>query len=156
MSTMENFKKQGLELQKKSNDLEALAQSKLNQIEEMKRVIDDEMPEGLDQEILDAIAKAREEAREAATTDIKNVETRIKSLDLKIQNLSNAIQSKIKDNDSAKAKLEKIRGKYASADVMKAQRSIDENSKIGDSVDTATRDAQKANRDAISAAIEKI
>ena len=103
-----------------------------NEFQDVKDQLQD-MPGGLDSDLLDMIREAEASGREEATADIDAVKSSIiDAAKSSADTIKGRTESKITDNDAAIRKLEGINSKYGKDQISQAHNAIEDNTKQGE------------------------
>ena len=108
-----------------------------------------DMPGGLDDDLLDMIRDAESSGRDEALADIEAVESSvIDTAKTAADSIKGDVQNKISDNTSASGKLDGISSKYGKSDISKAKSAIEANTKKGENLlkmlDDAIKDSDQS------------
>lgn len=110
-----------------------------------------DMPEGLDADLLDKIRDAKEKGKQDAAGDIESVKKAVIDKAAKLaDSLQKDVSAKINDNQTAKSRLEAITSKYGKDAVDQAKTAIEGNTKTGENLlknlENAVRNADQSVR----------
>ena len=132
MANMEHFVQRGEEVKEKWNEGVQKANEIGQEIGEVKEGLSD-MPGGLDDDILEQIRAAKEQARQEARADMdSSVKSDIlEKADSEAAGIEGDTKEKINENDRARARLQSIRGKYGSDAISSVDSSLERNTQQG-------------------------
>lgn len=125
-----------------------------DEFQEVKDQLQD-IPGGLDDDLLDMIRQAEADGRSEAMRDIDAVKSSvIDTAKREADSIGGDVQTKLSDNTAARGTLDSISSKYGRDAVSKAKSAIDANSKMGEDIlkmlDTAVKEAEQNVQDVIN------
>lgn len=109
-----------------------------------------DMPGGLDEDIQSMFEKAKDEGKGQADADIEGVKAdAVATAKTAADSIKTDVTEKIRDNNTAKGKLDSISSKYGKAAIDRASVAIDQNTQKGNDLIKMLNDAKKEADDAI-------
>ncbi len=146
------------ELGSSAKNVEGKMTEKLKEAQEMRQEIDafkaqlSDVPGGLDSEIVSAIQAAEQGGRQAAISDISNVEQQANQEQQEGKQIQGQIDSKIQENKTAQGKLESLRGNRYGQGVEGGIKAIEANTSQGEQIKSNLEAAMQAVMSDINAA----
>jgi len=132
MASMDSFKTKGEGIQSDIAGGVEKIQDMGKEFQDVKDTLDG-VPDGLDDEIKSSIQAALDSGKAEVQTDINSVKDSVMA-DAKrsADTVKSDVQTKITDNNSARATLDAINSKYGKSDIASAKTSLDSNTKMGE------------------------